>query len=115
MEKLYIEQIKLPIFIYDNPAEYAALFTNEKELENAYFPDKEHAFVTKNPNELYILIDINHWDVDNIRETIGHELGHFQNKIIWFINDENKANYFMKFVLLVEEITNLICDIITNI
>lgn len=109
------------IHVYNDPYEFVKLFDSyqnlsDEEKSSVEISDdlKEYAFVTKNPNNLYILIDPDHWDMDDIRETIAHEIGHFQKKIIIFVDEEAKADYFMEFSNFLEKTCKEVYEIILN-
>ena len=65
------------------------------------------AFVTKKPNELHFYKE-HDCSFDEMIETIGHELGHFQPKISINLNEEDKADRYSLFAKQVYEVCRLI-------
>ena len=71
------------------------------------------AFVTKNPNELHFYKE-HDCSFDEIIELIGHELGHFQPKIVISLNEEIKADRYSLFAKQVYEVSCLIKGSLTD-
>ena len=93
-------------YIYFDPNEFVKLFDSYNRLtkeqqSQVHIEDNEYAFVIKNPNNMYILINSETYKSDpdsriKLRSTIAHEIGHLQKKIQLFFDEESKADYFMR-------------------
>ena len=105
----------LKIIGYSTPKDFAnSEYKPFGDIPDEYWKDyagitegKMVAFVTKNPNELHFYKE-HDCSFDEIIETIGHELGHFQPKISISLNEENKADRYSLFAKQVYEVCRLI-------
>jgi len=105
----------LKIIGYSTPKDFAnSEYKPFGEIPDEYWKDyagitegKMVAFVTKKPNELHFYKE-HDCSFDEMIETIGHELGHFQPKISINLNEENKADRYSLFAKQVYEVCRLI-------
>lgn len=105
----------LKIIGYSTPKDFAnSEYKPFGEIPDEYWKDyagitegKMVAFVTKDPNELHFYKE-HDCSFDEMIETIGHELGHFQPKVSINFNEENKADRYSLFAKQVYEVCRLI-------
>mgnify|MGYP006919540647 CR=1 FL=1 len=111
----YYAPLFLKIIGYSTPKDFAnSEYKPFGEIPDEYWKNyagitegKMVAFVTKKPNELHFYKE-NDCSFNEMIETIGHELGHFQPKISINLNEENKADRYRLFAKQVYEVCLLI-------
>lgn len=111
----YYAPLFLKIIGYSTPKHFAnSEYKPFGDIPDEYWKDytgitdgKMVAFVTKKPNELHFYKEYD-CSFDEMIETIGHELGHFQHKVSINFNEEDKADRYILFAKQVYEVCCLI-------
>ena len=110
------EPLNIEISIYNSPKAFATceylpfgIIPDEYWEKFAGITDggKCVTFVVKHPRELHIYLQED-CSFEELIETIGHEIGHFQPKFMWNLDEEKKADRWSIFAKDVYNISEII-------